>query len=205
MDASGQGGKGEGGARESERMSGNAWCAGLGAGSHLHPQAVAAEAAWRPDGETSEDVGMAMNELAKMGMVLGVAALPWGEVVFAIPLGIALGLHGVAVFALAVVGNVASVLALILGLRRWPWARDILVRRGRSPRMARMMARYGAAGLSAQAPIVSGGHLAALAALFLGANVRHVAGWLTLSIVGWGAAITLLAALGKHLVLGFLG
>ena len=146
-----------------------------------------------------------MNELAKMGMVLGVAALPWGEVIFAIPLGIALGLHGAAVFAVAVVGNIASVLALILGLSRWPWVRDILVRRGRSPRVDRMMARYGVAGLSAQAPIISGGHMAVLAALFLGANVRSVAVWLPISIICWGAAITFLATQGKQLVFGLLG
>lgn len=146
-----------------------------------------------------------MNELAKMGMVLWVAVLPWGEVVFAIPLGIALGMHGAAVFAVAVVGNIASVLAVLLGIKRWPWLQRALIRRSGSNRAARVVSKYGIPGLAAQAPIISGGHLAALVALLLGANVQHVAVWLTLSILGWGAAITLLAAQGKHLVLGLLG
>lgn len=146
-----------------------------------------------------------MNELAKMGMVLGVAVLPWGEVVLAIPLEVALGMHGAAVFAVAVVGNIASVLAVLLGLRRWPWLRRALMRRSGSNRAARVMSRYGIAGLAAQAPSISGGLLAALVALLLGANVRHIAVWLTLSIIGWGAAITLLAAQGKHLILASLG
>ncbi len=146
-----------------------------------------------------------MDELAKIGVVLGVAALPWGEVLFAIPLGIALGLHGAAVFTAAVGGNVASVLAVVFGLRRWPWVRGHLLRRGRSHRVARVMAKYGVAGLSIQAPIISGGHIAAMGALFLGASMRSVAAWLTISIVCWGAAITLLAAQGKQLVFGLFG
>ena len=143
-----------------------------------------------------------MDELLKLGAVFGIAALPWGEVLIAIPLGIGLGLSPVVTFVVAVAGNVGAVVAFAGVLKRWRRERVSLMR-GRRWRWAqRMMNRYGTPGLSAQAPVISGTHVAAVVALLLGARFWPLTVWLTLSIAGWGAAMTVLAVQGKQLALG---
>ncbi len=145
-----------------------------------------------------------MSDVLAGVAVLAVSAIPWGEVFFAVPLGIGLGLTAPLVFALAVIGNVGSVLGLLFLCSRLPRLQGLLVRGRRGTWAAKQFRRFGVAGLAVQAPLLSGSHVAALIGVFLGASSRLLLTWLTASILGWAAAITVLAVQGKRLVLGFL-
>ena len=140
----------------------------------------------------------------KLAVVLGVSALPWGEVVVAIPVGIGLGLPAGVTFMTAVVGNVCSVVFLLRMLLRWERARGLLLRGMRARRAEALMNRYGVVGLSAQAPIISGAHAAALVGVLLGVRFWPLTIWLTISITAWAGVVVVLASLGKQLVLGLL-
>ena len=143
-----------------------------------------------------------MDEVLKLAAVLGVAALPWGEVFFAIPLGIGLGLPAVVTFVVSVVGNVASVAILVRVVGRWEQVRHLLLRGRRAKQAERLMNRYGVAGLAAQAPLISGTHAAVLVGLLLGVRTMPLTLWMTVSIAGWGVAVTVLSAQGRQLALG---
>jgi uncharacterized membrane protein len=146
-----------------------------------------------------------MQEVYKIAITVGVSAMPWGEVLLAIPLGIALDLHPLATFIAAVTGNVASVLVLERFLRRWEKLQGFFLLSKRTRWVVPIMNRFGIIGLSAQAPIISGAHAALLLGVFSGVRRRSVLLWLTLSISGWGAAITLASIQGKQIVSGLWG
>ncbi|MBI4199273.1 MAG: hypothetical protein HY535_02195 [Chloroflexi bacterium] len=69
-----------------------------------------------------------MEPLLKLAAVVGVAATPWGEVFFAIPVGIGLDLPAPLTFVAAVAGNAASVIVLVRPLGRWHSLRGFLLR-----------------------------------------------------------------------------
>ena len=146
-----------------------------------------------------------MQEFYKIAITAGVSAMPWGEVLLAIPLGIALDLHPLATFIVAVTGNVAGVLVLERFLRRWGKLQGFLLLNKRTRWVGPIMDRFGIIGLSAQAPMISGAHAALLLGVLSGVSRRSVLLWLTLSISGWGAAITLGSIQGKKMVSGLWG
>jgi uncharacterized membrane protein len=66
----------------------------------------------------------------------------------------------------------------------------------RRERAQRTWARYGMPGLALLAPLTTGVHLAAIAALALGSSRSQVTGWLLVSIAAWSASVTLLTVAG---------
>lgn len=146
-----------------------------------------------------------MQEVYKFAITAAVGAVPWGEVFFAIPLGIGLNLHPLATFIAALAGNVGSVLMLERALRRWKGLQGLLLRSKRTRWVGPIMGRFGIIGLSAQAPMISGAHAALLVGVLSGVSRRSVLLWLTLSMSVWGIAITLASVQGKQIVLGLLG
>ena len=143
-----------------------------------------------------------MDVVLKLAAVVGVAALPWGEVLFAIPLGIGLGLPAIVTLVAAVGANTGAIVVIVRLLVRWGRVRHLLLRGKRAKQAERLMNRYGVAGLAMQAPIISGTHAAALVGLLLGARLLPLTVWMTLSIAGWGVAITVLASQGRRLAIG---
>lgn len=134
------------------------------------------------------------------------AATPWLEVLLVIPVAILAGLPAPMVVVVAAAGNIATLVPLILGLARlrgW-WHR----RRGRpaggaSPRGARarrVFGRYGLPGLAVLGPLLTGVHVAALAAMAAGAPRRGTAVWLSGGVVVWAAVTGALSVLGVEVL-----
>lgn len=130
------------------------------------------------------------------------AAIPWFEIALVIPLGIVWGLSPFWVMVVAFVGNMVTVLALIIGFDRF---RDWYTKRQevkgkpqnkRSERAKRIWNRYGLPGLAMLGPILIGTHIAAFIGMTLGATKRNTTVWLTISIAAWTLAFGILTALG---------
>jgi hypothetical protein len=117
--------------------------------------------------------------------------------------GVALGLPPVLSGAVSVASALVGVtLAVVAGERlqgRIYRSRRLAKRRAR---IERVWKRYGIPGLALQAPLLTGPLLATVLALGLGAPPRPLLGWMTASIVLWGAALTGAAALGLSLFSG---
>lgn len=157
------------------------------------------------------------------------AAVPWLEVLLVVPAGIVAGLSPVAVVVVAAVGNLASLVPVVLagdrlraGWRRRRTSGDLTatgpseadrggggspsaeapsddsptdgasqsadgerVGHGRGARARRLTERYGLPGVALLGPLVTGIHVAALAALAGGAERRATLVWAAAGVVAW--------------------
>lgn len=144
-----------------------------------------------------------MDRLLAYLTVLVAAAVPWLEVLLVVPVGIVAGLSPVLVVVVAALGNVTSLVPVVLGgdrLRGW-WRR----RRGRatddapagrSRRAQRLFDRYGLPGVALLGPLLTGIHVAALVALSAGADRRRTLLWSTLGVIAWSALTGVATVLG---------
>jgi hypothetical protein len=161
-----------------------------------------------------------VNEALAYLTVLLAAATPWLEVLLVVPAGIVAGLPPVPVVVVAAIGNVASLVPLVLGgdrVRSWLRRRrtdrraqtaaadaapDEQTRHGRGHRASRgeralrVFDRFGLAGLAALGPLLTGIHVAALVALAAGASRRPTVLWLSGGVVVWAGAAALATVLG---------
>ena len=156
------------------------------------------------DGGTGSVLGNS-SRLWQYVLVAVLAAIPWAEILFVIPAGIAIGLNPVATGVLAFGGNTAAILLIVLFHQRlttwWRARRDEeRTDTGRSARARRFLDRYGMAGLAFVGPILTGIHLAALIALLVGVSHRSVAGWTTVSLALWSGALTIASVGGLSLL-----
>ena len=131
--------------------------------------------------------------------VLGLGA---AELWAAIPAGLGLRLHPLAVGTAAAIGAMLGVVAVVLlggRLRTW------LVRRhGRKEQegqrqhglIYRVWDRYGVIGLGLLAPLLTGGPLGAALGLALGAPAGRLLFWMSLGIVLWSVMLTVAGTLG---------
>jgi Ca2+/H+ antiporter, TMEM165/GDT1 family len=135
-------------------------------------------------------------------LVFIAAAIPVIEVLVVVPAGILAGLAPVPVVTLALAGNLTTVaLVIVAGDRLAAWWRS---RRADTPRTdhpravrARHLAqRWGVPGLGLLAPLTTGSHLAAVAALATGAGQRRVLAWMTVGLVIWAVAVAVATTLG---------
>lgn len=130
------------------------------------------------------------------------AAIPWFEIALVIPLGIIWGLSPFWVMVVAFVGNMLTVLALIIGFDRFQdWYNKRQEAKGKtqnkkSERAKRIWNKYGLPGLALLGPILIGTHIAAFIGMTLGATKRNTTVWLTISIAVWTLAFGILTALG---------
>ena len=130
------------------------------------------------------------------------AAIPWFEIGLVIPLGIVWGLSPVWVMVLAFIGNMLTVLALIIGFDRFQiWYDKRQGAKGKantkkSERAKRIWNKYGLPGLAMLGPILIGTHIAAFIGMTLGATKRNTTVWLAISIAVWTMAFGILTAVG---------
>lgn len=130
------------------------------------------------------------------------AAIPWFEIALVIPLGIIWGLSPFWVMLLAFVGNMMTVLALIIGFDRFQiWYNNRQKAKGKTvskknERAKRIWNKYGLPGLAMLGPILIGTHIAAFIGMTLGATKKNTTVWLTISIAAWTLAFGILTALG---------
>ena len=130
------------------------------------------------------------------------AAIPWLEIGLVIPLGIVWGLSPFWVMVVAFVGNMLTVLALIIGFDKFKdWYNERQEKKGKtnnkkSERAKRIWNKYGLPGLAILGPILIGTHIAAFIGMTLGATKKNTTVWLTISIAVWTLAFGILTSLG---------
>jgi len=133
------------------------------------------------------------------------AAIPWLEMAVVIPLGIVSGLNSFWVVIIGFVGNMVTVLALIIGydkFKRWLTNR----RKGkevkeskRSERAKQLCNKYGLPGMLMLGPILIGTHIAAFIGMTLGASKKQTTMWSVVRIAVWTIVFGVLTALGFDL------
>ncbi|MBI4233201.1 MAG: small multi-drug export protein [Chloroflexi bacterium] len=140
-------------------------------------------------------------ELAKYGAVFVLAASPVGEVLIAVPAGIAMGLHPLSVLVVAVVGNYLPVVAVYLSFavaERNPRVAGVLRRLAR-PKVLRVVERYGLLTVLVGTPWL-GVYATATSMLLLGMGRGKLLLGTLASIAGYGVVAMLLARLGLALL-----
>lgn len=137
-------------------------------------------------------------------LVAVAAGTPWLEVLLVVPAAIVAGLSPVPVVVLAAVGNIVTIVPVVLladRVRAW-------LRRRRSgedstpPRAGRgqrVMERYGLPGLALLGPLVTGIHVAALVAVGAGASRRATLVWLSLGVLAWSIVMGVVSVVGLEL------
>lgn len=130
------------------------------------------------------------------------AAIPWLEMALVIPLGIVSGLNPLWVVIIGFIGNMVTVMALIIGYDRF---RSWLAKRNegkeekeskRSERAKRIWNKYGLPGMLMLGPILIGTHIAAFIGMTLGASKKQTTIWSVISIALWALVFGILTALG---------
>ncbi len=130
------------------------------------------------------------------------AAIPWLEIALVIPLGIIRGLSPFWVMLLAFVGNMLTVLILIIGFQKvqaWMESRKQKSGKGdskRTERGKRIWNKYGMPGLALLGPILIGTHIAAFIGLLFGASKVNTTIWMTISIALWTLVFGIATMLG---------
>lgn len=130
------------------------------------------------------------------------AAIPWLEMALVIPLGIIRGLNPFWVVIVGFVGNMVTVMALIIGYDRFNlWLSKR--REGkeqkeskRSDRAKKIWNKYGLPGMLLLGPVLIGTHIAAFIGMTLGASKRQTTIWSVISIALWALVFGVLTSLG---------
>ncbi|MDQ2050567.1 small multi-drug export protein [Natronolimnohabitans sp. A-GB9] len=155
------------------------------------------------------DVGSILEDaggVLQYALVFVFAAIPIVEILVVVPIAIGLGLDPLVTGLVAFAGNVVSVYALIAAHQRlttW-WRRRRsdadTDSRDRYARARRLWERYGLPGLSFGAPVLTGVHIATLAALLAGSSARLTAGWMTVGIGVWTVLLVVASVFGVSLL-----
>ncbi|WP_419962654.1 small multi-drug export protein [Psychrobacillus sp. BM2] len=130
------------------------------------------------------------------------AAIPWIELGLVIPLGIISGLNPITVIIVGFVGNMVTVLALIIGydkFKLWLVKRNEGKEKKESKRSARareLWDKYGLPGMLMLGPILIGTHIAAFIGMTLGASKVKTLVWSTISIAAWAIIFGVVTSLG---------
>ncbi len=126
------------------------------------------------------------------------AAIPWFEIALVIPFGIITGLNPVAVIVIAFIGNMVTLLALILGFDKFKdwFSKKEKKNSKREERARTMWNKYGLPGMVMLGPIFIGSHIAAFIGMLLGATKHATLIWSTISIAVWSLVFGIFTALG---------
>ena len=138
-----------------------------------------------------------MESAMKLLTILGLGAV---ELWAAIPVGLALQLHPVAVGITAAIGAILGASAVVLlgeRLRTWlvQWHGGKEEKREHGL-IYRIWHRYGVIGLGLLAPLLTGAPLGAALGLTFGVPAGRLLFWTSLGIVLWSTVLTLAGALG---------
>lgn len=147
----------------------------------------------------------AAEGIVAYALVFFLAAIPWFEILLVIPPAIALGFNPVLVTLLALLGNLSTVLLVIVFQDRvlqWVQSRrDGASRRGKQAR--KLWDAYGLPILALGSPVVTGTHVGAALALLFGSPRDRVAGWMIVTVVVWAVALGVVSVCaGEYLGIG---
>jgi Ca2+/H+ antiporter, TMEM165/GDT1 family len=147
-----------------------------------------------------------VNEALTYLAVLVAAAIPWLEVLLVVPAGILAGLPWGPTVVVAALGNVATLVPVVVAADRieswWRRRSDSTTSDGdggtvgRQGRARRLLDRYGVPGLAVLGPLLTGAHLAAAVAMASGADRRRALVWFVSGVVVWALLAGVLTTLG---------
>ena len=154
-----------------------------------------------------QDFTASMPDFLQWFGVMLVSAIPFVESYFGSIIGIVIGLPPAVAITVAIIGNVISMLVIVLSAHR---VRTTVVA-GRaqpdqpeeSPRRAKLRRsfdRYGVAGVSLLGQTILPSQITSAAMVSFGANRNAVIIWQIISIILWGVVFGVLATLGVSLV-----
>lgn len=136
-----------------------------------------------------------------LGVMLA-GAVPFVESYAGSVLGILAGVPPVVAVLAAIVGNIASMLVFVLIASRVRTAASGRGGKPDSPRRVKLRQRfdkYGVAGVSLLGQTILPSQITSAIMISFGASRRAVIGWQIVSIILWGVAFGVLAALGTNL------
>ncbi|MDQ0253469.1 putative membrane protein [Evansella vedderi] len=140
-------------------------------------------------------------------LVFLLSATPFLEACVVIPISIVAGLSPAPAIILGLVGNILTVLVVILfvnKIKEWRRRRkEGDVEKGESKRTKRaqnIWKKYGLPGLAIIGPMFVGSHLTAFMSISLGGTKKRTFYWMTISITLWTIVLTILAVLGIDLL-----
>ena len=137
-------------------------------------------------------------------LVFVAAAIPVIEVLVVIPAGMIAGMPPVPTAAVAVAGNMSTVvLVAVAGDRMLSWRRGARRRKepsARSQRARALAERWGVPGLAFLAPVTTGTHIATIAALATGSDTRRVLRWMGAGLLVWAIVVAAATAMGIDVV-----
>ncbi|WP_192796581.1 hypothetical protein [Serinicoccus kebangsaanensis] len=135
--------------------------------------------------------------------VIAVSAIPFVESYFGSVIGVVAGLNPVVAIVAAVVGNVISMVLVVLFGDRIRRLRGVEAPEDMSPRkqrLHRIFDRFGVPGVSLLGQTVLPSQITSGALVAFGANTRGVIVWQVVSIILWGVLFGVLATLGVDLL-----
>ncbi|WP_165068977.1 small multi-drug export protein [Marisediminicola senii] len=151
--------------------------------------------------ESLQDFTSGLPPLLQWLGVLLVSAIPFVESYGGSVIGIIAGLNPVIAIVAAIVGNVISMIIFVLSAHRVRTRvakpKELTPRR---EKLRRRFDRYGVAGVSLLGQTVLPSQITSAAMVSFGASKDAVILWQTISIIIWGVAFGVLAALGVSLV-----
>jgi membrane protein YqaA with SNARE-associated domain len=146
------------------------------------------------------DYTSSLPELLQWVGVVLAAAIPFVESYFGSVIGVLAGINPVVAIVAAIVGNVVSMLAFVLGAHRVrSKVREGKEQKPDSPRRAKLRERfdrYGVAGVSLLGQTLLPSQITSAAMVSFGASKNAVILWQIISIIVWGVAFGVLATLG---------
>ncbi|MGP5165070.1 hypothetical protein [Arthrobacter rhombi] len=135
--------------------------------------------------------------------VTAVGAIPFIESYFGSTIGVIAGIPAPIAIATAVIGNIATMLLFVTAahtVRSRTTQRKEKPRSSKRQRLRRAFEKYGVAGVSLLGQTILPSQITSAALVSFGAPKNTVIFWQTVSIVLWGTAFGLLAALGVDLL-----
>ncbi len=144
-----------------------------------------------------------LAEIAKVASTFGIAWFSfWG----AIPAGLALGLHPIAIIIITSLSYLSGILIVILpakSVRDW-----VMKRFGKNMNLSdesdsffmRMWRKYGVIGFGLIAPMTTGAQLGAIIGTTLDIPRKQLILWMFIGVVVWAIGLTILAVAGVELL-----
>ncbi len=143
-----------------------------------------------------------LPEAAQWLGVIAISAIPFIESYFGSVIGIAAGMNPIVAVPAAIIGNVVSMVVLVSSAHAVR-SRTVTEPEQVSPRRQRLRRafdRYGIIGVSLLGQTILPSQITATAMVSFGASKQKVIFWQIVSIILWGVAFGVLAALGLQAI-----
>lgn len=130
------------------------------------------------------------------------SAIPFVESYFGSALGVVAGVNPVIAIVAAILGNIASMVLLVLfgeKIRQWRKSDEKPVSTGYA-RIKKFFDKYGVVGVSLFGQTLLPSQITSMAMVTFGVNKSKVIFWQVISIILWGVAFGLLAVFGVSLI-----